>query len=460
MNDHTHNSPYKIAIIGAGPSGFYVVDSLLKLNIPLEIFMFEKLPTPYGLLRGGVAPDHFKMKNLESYFEKIAFKSQSFHFIGNCEIGKDIEISTIRSYVDATFITTGANFSRNLNIPGENLKNSHTAASFVAWYNGHPDFVNESFDLSGHSAVIIGQGNVALDIARILAKTPEELSNSEIPEPILNQLKKSKIKTIHIVGRRGPAQSKFTPNEFNEFSELKNAKVIVNPTDLTIEKNVIEYLTNSNNKKNLKNIELLKKCSLTSNEEIPPQTKTINIHFHLSPLEFNGPEDISSIEFSVNKMTGPANDRRAVLTSKKETIPTDIVFRSIGYLGSKIESIPFDDKKGIIPNVLGRVINNQGEIEKGMYVAGWIKRGPSGVIGSNKRCASESVTAFSEDINKLEGPKNIGLKAFINSTIKQKVSFNDWKKLDSHEKLEGSKKGKPREKFISVQNMLKFLEII
>ncbi|MBT6119932.1 NADP oxidoreductase [bacterium] len=460
MNDQINDTPYKIAIIGAGPSGFYVVDALLKLNIPLEIFMFEKLPTPYGLLRGGVAPDHFKMKNLESYFEKIAYKSQSFHFIGNCEIEKDVKIGAIRRYVDATFITTGANHSRDLNIPGENLKNSHTAASFVAWYNGHPDFVNESFDLSGKSAVIIGQGNVALDIARILAKTPDELSNSEIPESILNKLKKSNIQTIHIVGRRGPAQSKFTPNEFNEFSHLKNAKVIVDPNDLNIEKSVIDYLTTSNTKKNLKNIELLKNYSLEINNKTSPKTKTINIHFHLSPIEFKGIEKIDSIEFSVNQMTGPASDRKAVLTSKKETISTNIVFRSIGYLGSKIDTIPFDEKKGIIPNTLGRVTNSHNKAEKGLYVAGWIKRGPSGVIGSNKRCASESVNAFSEDLNKLTRSKNRGLEQFIASTIKQKVTFNDWKKLDLHEKREGSKKGKPREKFISVQNMLKFLEII
>jgi len=453
---------WKIAIIGSGPAGFYAAGEILRQeSLPIRVDMFEMLPTPFGLVRGGVAPDHQKIKSVTKIFERIAEK-ENFRFFGNVEFGKDIQQSEILEFYDAVIYAVGSSADRKLEIPGEKFSGSYSATEFVAWYNGHPDFRDYRFNFLGKNAFVIGNGNVALDVARILAKTYKELAVTDISSYALDELRGSKIEDIWIVGRRGPLQAAFSPTELREFLELNDVQVMVEGKEINFENESWDKLGNNLSKDTKKNIEILKEISL---KNVNNKKKRIHFIFLASPLEICGKNKVEKIRFVRNKLVKQDDGiLHSQPTDEKIEYGADLIFRSIGYRGKPLQGLPFDEKSGTIPNYLGQVKDSvkYNHLRKREYVAGWIKRGPSGVIGTNKQDAVETVHRMFEiiQIEKMEPLKKISMNDVV-SHLKSRnvefVSFADWKILDNHEKEEGKIKGRPRVKETNVEKMLEII---
>ena len=359
----------RVAVVGSGPAGFYAAAALLASDLEVEVDVIERLPTPWGLVRLGVAPDHPNIKAVSRAFERTAAQP-GFRFFGNVEVGKDVEHAELARLYDAVVYSVGAQTDRQLGILGEDLPGSWAATEFVAWYNGHPDFQDLSFDLSGERAVVIGNGNVALDVARMLALTPEELGSTDTTDPAIEAIAGSGIREILVVGRRGPVQAAWTPVEVGELGELAGADVIVDPADLELDE-ASEAELEAAAPTVRRSVEHLRHYA----ERKPTgKPRTIRLRFFASPVAIHGDGKVEAIELVRNELVGG----RAVPTEQHETIECGIVFRSVGYQGVALPGLPFDETSATIPNEGGRV-------EPGLYVAGWIKRGPSGVIGTNKK---------------------------------------------------------------------------
>ena len=449
----TLQRPLRVAIVGSGPSGFYAAEELLTAKTAtVTVDMYDRLPSPFGLVRYGVAPDHPKIKNVIKVYEKTA-TSPGFQFFGNVMIGKDLSVPELKNFYDAVIFTCGAQTDRHLGIPGEDFSGSHTATEFVAWYNGHPEYRDRKFDLSCEVAVIIGQGNVSMDVSRILCKSVEELKNTDIAQHALEVLAASKIKEVHLVGRRGPVQAAFTPPEIKELGELTDCDPIVDPADLSLNPESQAELADPNNPIRKKNFEILKEYAAR-----PPSTKKkkLIIHFYKSPKELKGTSKVERLVLERNKLIGPSGKQQAEGTGKTEEMNCGIIFRSVGYRGVPIPGVPFDDKRGVFPNIEGRIIEN-GKPAPGLYASGWIKRGPSGVIGTNKADSVATVQSLLTDLpNLAPGAKSDppALRDFLNNKKIRFVSFNDWKKIDAAEIERGKFSGKPREKFVKIEEML------
>ncbi|MBP9854690.1 MAG: FAD-dependent oxidoreductase [Candidatus Omnitrophica bacterium] len=446
----------RVAIVGCGPSGFYAADGIAKANLNAKVDFFDRLPAPYGLVRYGVAPDHGKIKNVIKVYEKIA-EHDNFEFFLNVTIGKDISVEELKKYYDVILFTCGAETDRKLGIPGEDLDQSHTATEFVAWYNGRPEYRDCVFDLSGKVAVIIGQGNVAMDVGRILAKSVEELKTTDIAQHALEALKNSNIEEIHMIGRRGPVQSAFTPVEIREFGELENCDPVVEPADLNISPTSEQELIGPSNASRKKNFDILKGFAERGKGT---KKKKFYFHFHRSPVELKGTKKVEAVVLEKNVLSGEAGQQKAQGTGEKVEQPCCILFRSVGYRGIPIEGVPFDEKHGVIENIEGR-ITNKGIVVPGLYCAGWIKRGPTGVIGTNKVDAEETMHKILEDFPTLTPcitPNSKELLKFLQNKGVRVVSFADWKRIDEVEIANGQKVGKPREKFVRVEDMLAVLD--
>ena len=451
---------YRVAIVGAGPSGFYLADSLIKSGLELSIDMYDRLLTPFGLLRGGVAPDHQKMKSVGAYYDRIMSKNRDkINFFGNIHVGTDISVEELQDIYDAVFFSYGAETDRSLGIPGEELQGSFSATEFVGWYNAHPDYADFKCDLSKEIVSIIGLGNVALDVARILAKTPDELASSDVPNHVLEQLANTKINRIQLIGRRGPVQAKYTPNELEEMGNLSDCSFHIDPNVLDLSATDREELTLEGKSKQNRNIELLNEFA---NRPLKKASKVMTLSFYLSPVEFCGSERTTSITFKKNKLTGPAGSQQLETTDETVSIKSDIVFRSIGYKGIAMPGVPFDEQKGVIPNNAGRILDN-GVHVPGLYAAGWIKRGAVGVLGSNKPGAAETVACFIDDVATLKKKKTVAfdqIEPFLKAKKATVTTYDDWLKLDQEELKQGQKRGKPREKFYRTEEMLCFLNKI
>jgi len=454
----TEREPLKIAVVGSGPSGFYATEALIKSGYPVEISMFERLPAPYGLVRSGVAPDHPKLKQAIQVYAGIA-ESPCFVFFGNVMVGKDISIEELRGCYHALIVTCGAEADRRLGIPGEDLPGSHTATEFVGWYNGHPDYRDRSFDLSHETAVIIGQGNVAADVSRILAKTVAELEHTDIAGHALEVLTQSNIRNIYVIGRRGPAQAKFTSKELKEFGELQNCTAIVNPQELELNPESAAELAEKTNAGGRKVFELFTEFS--RNTTTAGKNRKVIFTFLKSPVEITGTGRVEKITFEINHLTGEPFRQAAAGTGKFTEISTGLVFRSIGYRGVPIPGLPFDDRRGIIPNENGRVVDGK-QLIPDTYVSGWIKRGPTGIIGTNRADSVSTVNALIEDINRTDTLAPRGGAEAARSLLDRKgiryVNFSEWKKIDRYEIDRGRPKGKPREKFTFRHEMLEVLD--
>ena len=453
------NSFWKIAVIGSGPAGFYAAGELFRQQSwDIKVDMFERLPTPFGLVRGGVAPDHQKIKSVTKIYSRIA-ENENFRFFGNVEFGRDIEQSDLLEHYDAVIYTVGSPADRALGIPGEDLSGSHSATEFVAWYNGHPDFREHKFDLSVKYAFVIGMGNVALDVARILAKNPEELAETDITDYALKALRKSQLEDIWLVGRRGPLQAAFSPVELREFLELPEADVMIEENALELDAESQHILETISGKDTKKNIEILKQMSAMA---ASGKKRKVHFLFLASPLEISGDGKVEKIRMVRNQLVKKEDGSlRPQATDKIVEEDAGLVFRSIGYHGKPLADLPFDQKSGTIPNECGQVKDpeNGNLLRNREYVAGWIKRGPSGVIGTNKQDAVETVHRMLETFlkEKMESGKNVSNPDIVSLLEKRKVefvSFADWKLLDAHEIEAGQKQGRPRVKLTSTAEML------
>ncbi len=465
------NNPLKVAIVGAGPSGFYAADALINSELKVEVNLLEKLCAPYGLVRTGVAPDHPLIKKSIEKFAVMA-EPKEFNYFGNVNVGKDISVDELKETHHAVIITMGAETDRKLGIPGEDLQGSHTATEFVAWYNGHPEYRDRKFDLSHETAVIIGQGNVAADVARILAKTTDELKCTDISQHALDVLEDSKIKNIYIVGRRGPAQGAMTSKELKEFGDLWDCDTFVDPKDIILNQASKDELADRNGRAAKKIYELF--CGYA--EEKKPhkarqfpwtkpyvKPKKCHIQFLKSPVELKGNKKLDTVVFEKNALSGEPFKQSARGSGELEELKAGLLFRSIGYRGVALEGVPFHDAWGVIPNDKGRVLedNENKVVVPQLYTAGWIKRGPSGIIGTNKACANETIAELIQDLEKLDDKKNkLGSKKImeiLNTNKVRYIDFIEWGVIDQQEVENGIPKGKPREKFTYTDEMLALL---
>jgi ferredoxin--NADP+ reductase len=456
----TSSNPLRVAIIGAGPAGFYAAEHLYKhKDVVVQVDMFDRLPTPYGLVRAGVAPDHQKIKSVTKVFDKTAEKP-GFRFFGYVELGKDVTVEELRRYYHQIVYTTGAQTDRSMDIPGEDLQGSHPATEFVAWYNGHPDYRHLEYDLSQECAVVVGVGNVAVDVVRILCRTPEELAKTDIADYALEALRHSNIKEVYMLGRRGPAQAAYTAPEVKELGELEDADVCVPPAEAELDELSKAALADSADRGTMRIVEIVQGYAGR-----PPSGKSrkLTLRFLVSPVELIGDEQgrVKAMRLVKNELYATeAGSLRPRPTGEYEEIPVGLVFRSIGYKGVALPGVPFHDKWGVILNEKGRVIHpDTKQPLVGEYTAGWIKRGPSGVIGTNKPDAAETVQCMLEDaangciLNPAE-PDPAAIEQLIRQRQPNYFSYDDWKRQDEQEVAKGEPLGRPRVKFTSVEEML------
>jgi ferredoxin--NADP+ reductase len=445
----------RVAIIGAGPSGFYAAGALLQQKaVTVQVDMFDRLPTPHGLVRYGVAPDHQKIKSVSKVYDRTAADPR-FRFFGNVDLGRDITQADLRRHYDQIVYAVGAQADRKLNIPGEDLAGSLSATEFVAWYNGHPDFADLALDLSCEAAVVVGVGNVAMDVARILAKSVAELQETDISDYALSALATSRIKDIYVLARRGPAQVKFTPPEIKEFGELAMADVVVSEADLLLDPaSAAEAAADPEAQRNLEHLHEY------ANRPLSGKPRRVHFRFLTSPVELLGEDGrVSAVRVEKNELrTDDKGYLNAHGTGVFETIPAGLVLRSVGYKGIPLADVPYDKRSGIIPNDQGRVKDpERGQMLVGEYVVGWAKRGPSGVIGTNKPDAVETVEKMLADLSIITlspTPDPAAIDALLAERQIQVVTIDGWRILDRLETENGKAQGKPRVKFTRIQDML------
>jgi ferredoxin--NADP+ reductase len=420
----------RVAIVGAGPSGFYAAAQLLAVGEPeFSVDLLDRLPTPFGLVRAGVAPDHPKIKSVQRAYEKTA-RHERFRFLGGVELGRDVTRAELLERYHAVIYCVGTATDRRLGIPGEDLSGSYPATEFVAWYNGHPDFCDHEFDLQRAVRVaVVGNGNVAMDVARMIALSHDELKITDVADHALDVLQHAAVQEIVVLGRRGPVQAAFTTPELREMGELDRADVTadLDGTDLTVPEDADRTTRD--------NVGLLREYAARDRSGKP---MLVRFRFLVSPVEILGDDDgrVRALRLERNALV----DGRARGTGELEELPVDLVFRSIGYTGTPVDDVPFDEARGLIRNAGGRVLDDDGAPLTGEYVSGWIKRGPSGVIGTNKKDSQDTVNRLLEDAaaGRLLEPSRPGLD--------DAVTWEGWLDIDMAEKAAGEPHGRPRVK--------------
>lgn len=447
----------RVAIVGSGPAGFYAAEALQKSAPGVSIDLFERLPTPFGLVRGGVAPDHPKIKSVTRVFERIA-SQPGFRFLGNVQVGRDVSATELRQHYDAVLYAIGAETDRHLGLPGEQLPGSHAATELVAWYNGHPDYADRQFDLTQRAAAVIGIGNVTMDAVRVLARAPDHLATTDLAMHALDALRSANLSELHILARRGPVQAACTTPELRELGELDGVDVIVDPRDLELDPVSVEHLAAAEDRTAENNLAILHHWAERGSTGA---ARRIVFHFSVSPLELLGDARVEAIRIAKNRLVPDGHGSvRAVPTDELITAPVGLVFRSIGYRGLELPGVPFDARQGVIPNVSGRVVQAPGSDTpvRGVYVAGWIKRGPQGIIGTNKACAAETVDHVLADLvsGRLAPATHRAdeLDQLLTERGIDVTSWSDWQAIDRAEVERGKAAGRPREKFTSVEQML------
>jgi ferredoxin/flavodoxin---NADP+ reductase len=452
----------RAAVVGAGPAGFYTTDQLLGQGFAVDLY--DVLPTPFGLVRAGVAPDHPKIKSVTRVYEKTAAKP-GFRFFGGVELGSDIMRDDLLERYHAVVYAVGTSTDNKLGIPGEDLPGSHSATEFVAWYNGHPDFADHEFDLSATRAVVIGNGNVAIDVARMLVLDPDEINITDTADHAVAGLAEAQVEHVILLGRRGPAQAAFTNPELRELGELQRANVIVNPEEIELDEHSAAWVASEDcDPTARRNVEILRGYS-----ELPPGDKShrIELRFLRSPVEVLGDEAsgcVSGLKVVRNRIEPDASGAlRAVSTGEEEVIQCGLVLRSIGYRGNPLPGVPYDERRGLIANQGGRVTSEEGEPLSGEYAVGWIKRGPSGVIGTNKKDAADTVARVVEDAEagRLNEPSSSDpeeIEGWLRESVPGLVTWEGWQAIDSHEQGLGEPHGRPRVKLVRVPEMIAVAE--
>jgi len=452
-------TPLRVAIIGSGPAGFFTAEQLLgHADRTITVDMFERLPAPFGLVRFGVAPDHQKIKSVTRSFDKVARRG-GFRFFGNVEIGRHVALDDLRQHYHAVCFATGAQTDRRLGIPGEDLARSHPATDFVAWYNGHPEYRDLVFDLSVPRVAVIGVGNVAIDVARILCRTQAELARTDIAPYAESALAHSGVREVYLIGRRGPVQAAFTTPEVRELGELEGADVVVPPEDVELDPLSQAELDAADDRSLEKKVAVLRDYAV---REPSGKPTLLTLKFLQSPVEIldDGAGGVGGLRLVRNRLESDGRGRlRAVPTDRYEELPVGLVFRSVGYRGGALPGVPFDERRGVVPNDRGRVLAD-GAVVPGLYVSGWIKRGPSGVIGTNKPCAAETAESLLADVDAgaLPAPQHPDPVA-IETLLRERqpdalVCYEDWTRVDAAELARGAADGRPRVKCTTIEEYL------
>jgi len=443
----------RVAVVGSGPAAFYAAGHLLASDDPLvEVDLIERLPTPWGLVRLGVAPDHPQLKSVSRAFEKIAQRPR-FRFLGNVEVGRDVTHEELAERYDGVIYAVGSQTDRRLGIPGEDLPGSWAATELVAWYNGHPDYQELEFDLSVERVVVVGNGNVALDVARMLALTEEELAPTDATDRAIDAIVGSRLREIVVLGRRGPVQASWTSTELQEMGELAGADVVVDPAELELEAESEAELAASSNIVQ-RNMEILRDFAGRTPEGKP---RVVRFRFRVSPVEIVGDERVEAVEIVRNRLEADSSGRVvAVPTDEREIIPCGLVFRSVGYHGVPLPGVPYDERTGTIPNDGGRVLGPDGRPIPGLYCAGWIKRGPTGVIGTNKKDATETVDLLLEDARAgaLPARGDGTIDDLLAEREVEVVQYAGWEAIDILERGRGEPLGRPRVKLCTWDELL------
>ena len=458
----TDDEPLRVAIIGSGPTGFYTAEHLFKQkDYVVEVDVYDRLPTPFGLVRGGVAPDHQKIKSVAKAYDRVA-KNPRFRYYGYVEFGTDVKLDDLQKHYHQIVFTVGAQIDRSMGIPGEDLERSHAATEFVAWYNGHPDYRDRKFDLSQETVVVVGVGNVAVDVCRILCRSREALERTDITDDALEAIVNSNVKTVYMLGRRGPAQAAFSNPELKELGELTITDIQVPERDASIGEATKAFMAENPDKSADRKLEILQQYA---EEKRSGKPKALVLRFCISPVELIAGDDGGVAKVKLVKNELYLNERGTIrprATEEIEEIEAGLVFRSVGYYGVALPDVPFREDWGVIPNEKGRVLAHESKTDApvpGLYCAGWIKRGPSGVIGTNKPDALETVQCMLEDFagGKHLTPAAPSVEAARDLVRERKpnyFSYADWNKLDELEvsKAEGTER--PRVKFTSIEEML------
>jgi len=448
----------RVAIVGAGPAGAFAAACLRRGSGDAEIDLFERLPTPWGLLRGGVAPDHQEIKRLEDTFDRQTLR-RGCRFLGNVEVGVDVSHSELMGHYTAVVYATGAQTDKSLGIPGEDLPGSRAATEFVGWYNGHPDYRELQFDLSAQRAVVIGNGNVAADVARILTLSAGALECTDVADHALEALRASRIEEVIVLGRRGPAQAAFTSAELRELGHLEGVEIRVNPEDLELDAVSRQWLEEKGSFTARTNLELLREFAARPARR--GARRRIDLRFLRSPAEIRGTERVEAIDIRRNEIVRAEDGslKARALQEDMETIDCGLVLRSVGYRAVPLPDVPFDERHFVLPNDQGRVRTPEGEPLRGVYAVGWIKRGPTGILGTNKRDAEETVNCLLEDLRagELPAPPRPG-RADLDTLLAERkpdlVTVEGWRAIDGQELDRGRSESRPRVKFASRDELL------
>ncbi|MDQ3675566.1 MAG: FAD-dependent oxidoreductase [Actinomycetota bacterium] len=448
----------RVAIVGAGPAGAFAAACLLRARGDAEIDLFERLPTPWGLLRGGVAPDHQEIKRLEDAFDRQTLK-RGCRFLGNVEVGVDVSHAELMRHYTAVIYATGAQTDKSLGIGGEDLPGSWAATEFVAWYNGHPDYRGLQFDLSAQRAVVIGNGNVAADVTRMLTLSARELERTDVADHALEALRESRIEEVIVLGRRGPAQAAFTSAELRELGRLDGVDARVDADELELDPVSRQWLDQDGTFTARKNVELLRE--LAARPARPEARRRIELRFLRSPVQIRGTGRVEAIDVRRNEIVR-ADDgslRARAVGEDAETIECGLVLRSVGYRAVPLPDVPFDERFFVLPNERGRVLTPDGEPLPGVYSVGWIKRGPTGILGTNKRDAEETVSCLVDDLRAaaLPQPPDPGREPIDELLAQRKpdvVTVDGWRAIDGHELERGRSERRPRVKLASRNELL------
>lgn len=437
----------RVAVVGSGPAGVYAVDALLRRG-DVAVDVLDRLPCPYGLVRYGVAPDHLKIKSIILALQQV-LERPGVRFLGNVEIGRDLTVDDLHRHYDAVVFAYGAAVDRRLAVPGEELPGTFSAREFVAWYSGHPDAMLDRFTLEARSVAVIGVGNVAVDVARVLAKTVDELRGTDLPDHVLDVLAGSRVEEVHMIGRRGPAQAKFTTKELRELGELTNADVLVRADELQLDAASNDAVERQPSVR--RNVEVLQAWA----ERVPAgRPRRLYLRFLLRPAQVLGQDRVTGVRLDRCRLDGTGN---SVPTGEQDDIAAQMVLRSVGYHGLSLAGLPFDETTGVVPNAGGRVLR-EGVPAPGEYVAGWIKRGPTGVIGTNKGDARESVAALLEDAPALPPAPTrdpAALPALLAERGVNVVTWEGWRAIDSAEVELGRSQGRDRVKIAERDRLLR-----
>ncbi|CAM2847113.1 FAD-dependent oxidoreductase [Skermania piniformis] len=442
----------RVAIVGAGPAACYAAEELLS-RADVEIEMLDRLPTPWGLIRAGVAPDHAGTKGVANMFESV-FRRDNLQFYLNVRVGEHVSHQELMAHHHAVIYAVGATADRRLDVPGEDLPGSVSATEFVAWYNGHPDFAERTFDLSGERAVIVGNGNVALDVARILVADPDQLATTDIADHALAALRESTIREVVVLGRRGPAQAAYSSSEFLALGHLPGIDVVVDPADVVLDPASAAALEDPDIEPALRLKMNLAREYAERGTSGDASRKRIVFRYRVSPTELQGTDRVTAIELSHNELLAADGAIVARPTGQTETLTTGLVLRSVGYHGRALPDLPFDERRGVVPNEAGRVVGPDGAPVPGVYVSGWIKRGPRGVIGSNKVDAKETVELLLADFQSgmltAQPATRSDLGKLLAARQPDLIDREGWRAIDAAEKQAGKLAGRPRVKFTDV----------